>query len=146
MGEGERRKTTSLGALVAGSSGTLRYTPLDVLRRYLQVEESEEKERSKEEGRKVSLGRRRRERERKRTNLDAASLAVNAVLTVDNQPLPHRVLLASLSVHILVNRRGTDPPEQSSVFLDVRLDVRRTGGLLKVKVDRLILGVVGVGA
>jgi hypothetical protein len=81
-----------------------------------------------------------------RTHLDAASLAVNAVLAVDDQPLPHRILLSSLRVDVFVNRRRADPPEKSSVLLDVGLDVSSAGVLLDVEVDRLIFGVVGVGS
>lgn len=76
----------------------------------------------------------------------APHLAVDAILRVDDEPLPLGLLLLPLRIHILIDRRRTDPSKQARVLLDVGLDVRGARRGLDVQVHGLVFGVVGVGA
>lgn len=68
---------------------------------------------------------------------------MNAVLAVDDQLLSHCISLLSLRLDILVNRGRADPSKQSSILLNVLLDVSRASRILDVQVDWLVLGMVG---
>lgn len=91
---------------------------------------------------RVSLLKKERDRSRGEAHLDTASLAVNAVLTVDDQPLANCVFDTSFRVYVLVYSSGTDSSEETCVLFDVRLDVSGTVGFVDMEVDGLVLGVV----
>ena len=55
---------------------------------------------------------------------------MNAVLTVDNQLLSHRISVTPLRLNILVDGSGARSAEESGVLLHIRLDVSGAGGVL----------------